>query len=93
MLASNESCGDLGAHRLLFPNPLSQLVPAPWPAQFTVAGDLLTDNMRLLPELVSLGVDHFDATYDADLHLLTSWTAVINGEPAARRALSRLTAV
>ncbi len=91
--SSRESWGDLGARGLLFPERLERLVPKPWSDRFEVEGDLLSDQMDVLPEFVSLATDHYKATYDAQLDVLTSWTAFIDGEPAARHSLSQLVAI
>lgn len=86
-LGPNESWGDLGTRRLLDPDPLEQLMARPWSAHFDVNGQLLDDNTSALPELVSLGTDHYEVTYDAELDVLTSWTAFIDGQPITSQRL------
>jgi len=93
LLKPNESWGDLGARRLLCPGPLEQLTPRPWPLQFNLAGSMLEENGNLLPEFVTLASDHYQITYEPDLDVLTSWTAFIDGEAAARQQLRHLARV
>jgi hypothetical protein len=42
------------------------------------------------PEFVTLASDHYEVTYDPELDVLTSWTAFIDGEVAARQQLHHL---
>lgn len=91
VLTPNESWGDLGARRLLCPGRLEQLIARPWPLRFTLEGSILEEDMGVLPEFVTLASDHYEITYDADLDVLTSWTAFIDDEPAARQQLRHLT--
>ena len=93
VLTPNESWGDLGARRLLCPDPLERVAARPWPRRFDVAGHLLEQDMSVLPEFVSLGTDHYEVTYDPELDVLTSWTAFLDGEVAARQQLRHLTRV
>lgn len=92
-LVGNEKWGDLGLRRMLEPIPLKTLVPRPWHAEFRVAGPLLERDLFVLPELVSLATDHYEVRYDADLDILTTWSAVIDGEAAQRISLTHLTCV
>jgi hypothetical protein len=91
LVPPNESWGDHGLRRMLNPTPLETLVAKPWPATFRVEGHLLERDMSLLPELVSLATDYYEATYDAELDVLTSWTSFIDGESAHRQTLTHLT--
>ena len=93
VLTANESWGDLGARRLLCPDRLEQVIARPWPPRFDLDGHLLEQDMSVLPELVSLGTDHYEVTYDPKLDVLTSWTAFLDGEVAARQQLRHLTRV
>ncbi|HEU4973718.1 MAG TPA: hypothetical protein VFT50_01410 [Baekduia sp.] len=89
----NESHGDLGAQRMLNPSALETLVPKPWTARFVVPGDLLELDVSVLPELVTLGADHYEVNYDRDLDILTTWTAIIDGAPAQRVSLREVTSL
>ena len=91
MLTPNESWDNLGARRLLCPDPLEQLIVRPWPLRFDLDGSILEENMGVLPEFVTVATDHYEITYDAELDVLTSWTAFIDDEPAARQQLRHLT--
>lgn len=93
VLTPNESWGDLGARRLLCPDPLGQVIARPWPPRFNLAGRLLEQDMSVLPAFLTLGTDHYEVAYDPELDVLTSWTAFIDGEVAARRQLRHLTGV
>lgn len=89
----NTTWGDLGLRRMLTPAALGRLVAQPWPTQFRVAGHLLEQGTPVLPQLASLATDYYDVVYDAGLGVLTSWSAVIDGEVAQRISLTQLTAV
>lgn len=91
VLTPKESWGDMGARRLLCPDPLEQLIPRPWSPQFSLAGEVLEADTSVLPEFVTLASDHYEITDDPDLDVLTSWTAIIDGEMAARQQLHHLT--
>jgi hypothetical protein len=45
---------------------------------------------HVVPEFVSLDADHYEATYDGELDVLTSWTAYIDGKAAQRHTLDHL---
>lgn len=90
VLGPNETWGDLGLRRMLDPERLEALVPQPWSATFRVDGALVDGDLSVVPELVSLSADHYEAAYDAALGVLTRWTAVIDGEVAARHELRDL---
>ena len=78
--------GDHSLGRLLRPQPLEGLVPPPWPAHFQVPGDVLgaDEAMFLVPELVTIGADRYEAGFDAAAGVLTSWTALVDDEVATR---------
>jgi hypothetical protein len=92
-VAADETWGDLGLRTMLDPRALETLLPRPWPAQLHVPGDVLERDLPALPELVSLASDHYEIAYDADLDILTTWAAIIDGEVAQRVSLTHLTVV
>ena len=89
----NVTWGDLGLRRMLEPAALATLVARPWRARFRVAGHLVEGDISVVPEFVSLASDHYDVTHDGRLDILTSWTAVIDGQVAQRISLTQLTVV
>lgn len=90
VLTPKESWGDMGAFRLLCPGSLEQFIPRPWSPRFSLTGDVLEADMSVLPEFVTLASDHYEVTYEPELDVLTSWTAFIDGEVAARQQLRHL---
>lgn len=80
----------MGAFRLLCPGSLEQFIPRPWSPRFSLTGDVLEADMSVLPEFVTLASDHYEVTYEPELDVLTSWTAFIDGEVAARQQLRHL---
>jgi hypothetical protein len=93
VVPANESWGDFGLRSMLEPGPLETVVAKPWGRLVTIDGQLLETDSFILPELVSLTASHYEATYDADLDALTSWTAFIDGEVAHRQSLTQLTVI
>lgn len=93
VVGPEESWGDLGVRQMLVPTALEVLVPKPWTAEFRVPGEVLERDVSVLPEFVSLGTDHYKVSYDADLDVLTAWTAVIDGAAAQRLVLSQTTSL
>jgi hypothetical protein len=93
ILGPRQSYGDLALRRMLHPAPLETLVPRPWSSRLRIDGELLERDHSVLPELLSLAADFYRSTYDADLDVLTGWTAYIDGEAANRILLSHLTDV
>lgn len=89
LVGPNETWGS-AVRRMLEPGALEALVPKPWAAEFRVSGDALERDMSVLPDFVSLASDHYEISYDAGLDVLTRWAAIIDGEVAQERALSRL---
>lgn len=79
VVGPHESWGDLGVRQLLVPVALEALVPKPWAGEFRIPGEVLERDLSTLPELVSLGTSHYEISYDGDLDVVTSWTAVIDG--------------
>ena len=53
-------------------------------------GARFDDNLQEVPELASLGVDHYEAEYDSQLELLTNWTVVIDDDVALRQTLTNI---
>jgi hypothetical protein len=92
-VAPNESWGDLGVGVMLKPDALRQMVREPWPEQFVVDGPLVEHDPTLLPELHTASADRYEVVFDPSREILTSWTAIIDGEVAQRITLSRLTAL
>lgn len=90
VVGPDESWGDLGLHQVLDPTELERLVPRPWSAQFRIPGDVLERDISVLPELVSLGTDHYEISYDETLNVLTAWAAVIDGVVVQRLSLREL---
>jgi hypothetical protein len=78
--------GDQQIGRLLQPEPLEDLVPPPWPAHFEIAGPTLDadEAMFLVPGLITLAADRYEAEYDRNIGILTCWTAYIDGKVATR---------
>jgi len=92
VVAPNECWGDLGVGVMLKPDARRQLVPEPWPGRFAVDGPLLEQHdLSLFPELITLSTDRYEVVFDPSRAILTSWTAIIDGEVAQRITLSRLT--
>jgi hypothetical protein len=78
--------GDNSLGRLLQPEALEVVVHPPWARQFEIAGSTLeTDEaMFAVPGLITIGSDRYEAEFDADLGILTSWTACIDDGVATR---------
>jgi hypothetical protein len=93
VVGANESWGDLCLRSLLLPTALEALLPKPWPSEFHVPGELLERDVSVLPDLISLGTDHYEVSYDPDLDTITAWTALIDGTPAQRVTLSNITSL
>ena len=85
--------GDLGLRQMLEPDALATLVGRPWASRFSVSGQLLDPDHGMLPALISLASDHYEVACDPRLDVLTSWSAVIDGEVAQRISLTQLTDV
>lgn len=92
-LSHDRSWGDLGLRRMLEPEPLETFVPRPWEARIEIEGSLLDNDVSILPEFVSLASDRYEATYDSELDILTSWSAFIDDELACRQKLSEVVSV
>lgn len=74
---------------MLHPAPLEGVVPKPWFSQIRIEGHLLEPpTCSVFPAFVSLAADFYEATYDADLDVLTAWTAYIDGAAAHRLRIS-----
>ena len=86
----NEAWGDLGVSRLLWPHALSRVVARPWSDRLEVPGDRLEKDLTLLPELVTLAADRYEAQYDPSLDVLTTWTSFIEDRIARRIMLTEL---
>lgn len=78
--------GDNSLGSLLQPAPLKAVVHPPWAEQFAIAGSTLeTDEaMFAVPGLVTIGSDRYEAEFDADLGILTSWAAYVDDGVATR---------
>ncbi len=78
--------GDNSLGRLLQPEPLEVAVHPPWARQFEIAGSTLeTDEaMFAVPGLMTIGSDRYEAEFDEDLGILTSWAAYIDDGVATR---------
>lgn len=78
--------GDNSLGRLLEPEPLEVVVHPPWDRHFEFAGSTLeTDEaMSAVPELITIGSDRYEAEFDGDLGILTSWAAYVDDEVATR---------
>lgn len=90
VIGPQASYGDLGLRQMLHPAPLERIVPKPWSSRLRIEGHLLQRDMFMLPELVSLAADFYELAYDADLGVLTAWTAYVDGAAANRISVSRL---
>jgi len=78
--------GDDSLGRLLQPQPLEVVVHPPWARHFEIAGSTLeTDEaMFAVPGLITIGSDRYEAEFDVDLGILTSWVAYIDDGVATR---------
>lgn len=78
--------GDNSLDRLLQPEPLEVVVQPPWTGHLEIAGSTLeTDEaMFAVPGLITIGSDHYEAEFDRDLGILTSWAAYIDDGVATR---------
>lgn len=78
--------GDNSLGRLLQPDPLEAVVSPPWARQFEVAGSTLESDeaMFAAPGLITIGSDRYEAEFDSDLGILTSWVAYIDDGVATR---------
>jgi hypothetical protein len=92
-LGPNTTLGNLGLRQMLEPEPLEQLTPRPWPIEMRLDGCLLERDMFILGAFISLGTHHYEATYEPELDVLTSWKAYIDGELAQRITLTFLTSI
>ena len=92
-LRPNETLGDNGLRSMLEPEPLEEVLPRPWPTEIQLGGNVLEPDLVILPAFISLGADHYEATYEPDLDVLTSWNAYMDGGLAQRIALTSLTAI
>jgi hypothetical protein len=78
LVGPQESWGDLGVRLLLIPAAIEALIPKPWAREFQIPGEVLERDVSVLPELLSLGTGRYEVSYDGDLDIVTSWTAVID---------------
>ena len=92
-LGPTETFGDNGLRSMCEPEPLEEMLSRPWPIEIRLDGDLLERDMFIVPAFISLAADHYEATYDPELDVLTSWKAFIDGEMAQRITLTSLTAI
>jgi len=72
---------------LLDPSPLKQLVDLPAAGRFRVPGPPVEEDLFLVPGLVALSADYYEAERDEELGILTSWRAVIRGAVAKEMTL------
>jgi len=93
MVGPHESYGDGPLGPMLEPAPLATLVATPWPTRFEVPGWLLERDMSVLPAFVSLASDRYEVIFDAELDILTSWSAVIDGAVIQRVSLTHVTPI
>jgi hypothetical protein len=66
-LGPTDTLGDNGLRSMLEPEPLEQVFSRPWPIEIRLGGDLLERDMLILPAFISLGADHYEATYEPEL--------------------------
>lgn len=90
VVGPEDSANDHGLRRMLEPSSLEQLVPTPWPDEFTIEGHALEANMFVAPELVSLSTDYYTVTYDRELGVLMSWQSIIDGHVAQSLTLNAI---
>jgi hypothetical protein len=90
VVGRNESCGDLGLRRMLEPRPLELIVPRPWASTIQIDGHILEEDGMILHEFISLGSDYYEAGYDFERHILTSWSALIDGDLAMKQEITQL---
>lgn len=78
--------GDNSLGRLLEPEPLEVVVHPPWARHLEIAGSTLEtgEAMFAVPELITIGSDRYEAEFDGDLGILTSWAAYIDDDVATR---------
>jgi hypothetical protein len=93
VVGDHETWGDLALKAMLNPEVLKGIHPLPWEASFTVPSSAQNRVSESAPELFSLEVDRYEATYDAELGILTSWHATRSDEIVQQIVLSNLHAV
>lgn len=93
VLAPSAAVGDLGVKFLLDPRALRAILPEPWSGTFHIEGAVLEQDPFLVPEILCLGADSYEGTYDYGLRAITSLTAFLDGRVAQRRSLSEFTQV
>jgi hypothetical protein len=91
VVGPHDSVGDRGLRRMLEPTSLEKLIPKPWPDQFTLEGQALTEDMFVAPDLVTLGSDSYNVTCDPELGVLLTWQAMIEGQVAHSQTLRAIT--
>jgi len=69
---------------MLDPSPLSEVVELPGDGTFRVPGSSVEEDLTLLPGLVALGSDYYEAELRQELGIIVSWTAVIGGAVASQ---------
>jgi len=93
-LAPGSLCGgDLTVRRMLDPAALQSLLAKPWASRFEIPGELLEHDITVVPELVTLATDRYEVTYNRELGILLTWTAIIHRAVAQRTSLTHLTTV
>jgi hypothetical protein len=74
-----ESRDHLGIRAMLDPSSLSTIIDLPSAGRFRVPGPPVEEVLFLVPGLVTLSADHYEAERHEELGILTSWRAVIRG--------------
>lgn len=93
VVVQGESWGDFSVRSLLSPSALEAIFAPPWPSRFALPGDLLERDVTAIPDLITRGADQYDVTYNLDLGIITSWSAIIDAETAQRISLVHVTSV
>lgn len=84
---TNSEVGSLW--RLLDPSWLQRVgIDGEIPALFTVPGAILDRDVTIAPELVCLGTEHYQVTFQPDLQVITCWEAYVDDRVADRRTLA-----
>jgi hypothetical protein len=73
---------DWQVQALLDPSPLTEVVDLPEAGTFRIPGPSVEADLALVPALVVLSSDYYEAEMNQDLGILTSWRAFIRGRLA-----------
>lgn len=91
ILTPSEGWGDLGLSLLLLPQGIREEMKDEWSDEsvFEIAGSHVNE-LQPAASLITLGADYYKIQYDARQQIITEWTAMVDGTPAASVTLSNL---